>query len=586
MLRFLRISHLAVIDSLEIEFEPGLNVLTGETGAGKSMLVEAVGLLLGGRASADLVRTGEETAIVEALFDVGEGELLVRREITAQGRSRAFVNGSLTTVGGLKDLSPRLVELHGQNEYQTLRDSSTHLTVLDTFGSLDTLVAPVRSAFTQMRASKDALAQATHTASERQTRRELVEFQLAELDRADLKSAEVDEDARLTAEREVLASAERVERLCAESYSALYESDAAVLAGLAGVWRRLAELALLDPRFEPFLEQREAIKSQLDDLAHFLRQYTDGIDASPARLQYVQERLALIEQLKRKYGPTLADVVGKRDELRRGLSDMDESGERTVQIERDYGAARTHYLEGAGELAGVRRSLAVEFARQLEAQLAELAMESTRLEVRFTSDSSEAYWTADGTDQAELFVSANPGEELRSLARIASGGELSRIMLAIKTLTTTMHHGLGGGTAGDRTIVRSSGEAPGLVFDEVDAGIGGHVAEVVGQKLRTLGSTFQVLCITHLPQIAACADTHYRIEKLIDRGRTTTRVTRLDEDARVEELGRMLSGSGITEGMRASAREMLQSRRQRPATSEAGSKGESERAKAKARRRT
>ena len=254
MLRFLRIKHLAVIDSVEVEFDPGLNVLTGETGAGKSILVEAVGLLLGGRASGDLVRTGEDTAAIEAIFESGGEELLVRREITAQGRSRAYINGALATAGALKELSNHLIELHGQHEHQTLLDPSTHLSVLDTYGRLDPLIAPTMVAFESFRAAEEELDRVHASARDRESRLDLVTFQLGELDRAALKPApagEVPEDAELTALRQVLASAERVERLCAESYASLYERDDAILAGLGGVWRRVSELADLDPQFRP-----------------------------------------------------------------------------------------------------------------------------------------------------------------------------------------------------------------------------------------------------------------------------------------------------------------------------------------------
>ncbi|HZT77750.1 MAG TPA: AAA family ATPase, partial [Vicinamibacterales bacterium] len=274
MLRFLRITRLAVIDSVEVEFDAGLNVLTGETGAGKSILVEAVGLLLGGRASGDLVRTGEESATIEAIFESGGEELLVRREITAQGRSRAFVNGTLTTAGALKDLSARLIELHGQHEHQTLLDPATHLSVLDTFGGLDALLTPASAAYEAWRAAENERARVRAASRDRDARLDLVTFQLGELDKAAPKP---NEDEELAALRQVLASAERVERLCTESYASLYESDQAILAGLGHVWRRVAELAALDPQFRPYLDARDGIKGQLEDLAQFLRRYADGI---------------------------------------------------------------------------------------------------------------------------------------------------------------------------------------------------------------------------------------------------------------------------------------------------------------------
>ena len=589
MLRFLRIQRLAVIDSVEVEFDPGFNVLTGETGAGKSILVEAVGLLLGGRASGDLVRTGEEVATIEAIFETGGEELLIRREITAQGRSRAFVNGALATAGALKELSSQLIELHGQHEHETLLAPSMHLDLVDTFGRVDRLTTAVAAGFDVLRTSEEALTSVKRAAADRDARQELVAFQLGELDRAAVKPAE---DEELKATRQVLASAERVERLCAESYASLYESDEAILSSLGNVWRRVAELAALDPRFRPYLDAREGIKSQLEDLALFLRRYADTIEASPARLQQIEERLALLERLKRKYGPTLAEAIARRDALRRELSALEGSDERVAELERERAAARAAYLAAAQALSIERRRVAADFARQLERLAGELAMERTRFDVRFNeAPLAESAWSARGIDEAEFFVSPNPGEELRPLARIVSGGELSRIMLAIKTLTATSRHGFS--EASDRP---PSQAAPGLIFDEVDAGIGGRVADVVGTKLRALGSAFQVLCITHLPQIAAHADTHFQIEKRVERGRTHTSVTRLDETGRVEEIGRMLGGAAATsDRLRASAREMLADRRQasRPgagpldgarggkAKGESKSKGESEAAKAK-----
>jgi DNA repair protein RecN (Recombination protein N) len=559
MLRFLKVQHLAVIDTVEMAFDPGLNVLTGETGAGKSILVEAVGLLLGGRASGDLVRTGEDTASIEAIFESGDDELLVRREITAQGRSRAFINGALATAGALKELAGRLIELHGQHEHQTLLDPSTHRHVLDTFGGLAPLAAPTRAAFDRVRAVSGELSQLRAAARDRDARLELVGFQLAELERAALNASDPSEDADLAATRQLLASAERVERLCAESYAALYDSDDAVLAGLGGVWRRVAELTAIDPRFQPFVDARDGIKSQLEDLAHFLRRYADGIEASPARLQQVEERLALLERLKRKYGPTLADAIAKRDALKKEMTGLERGDERLEELERDLRSAQTTYLSEAEKLSKERRRVAAEFGAAMEKTLAELAMDRSRFEVRFGEPVAESAWTPDGVDVVEFYVSPNPGEELRPLARIVSGGELSRLMLAVKVLT--FHARLAEPSDGDRTTRRTKGTgAPGMIFDEIDAGIGGRVADVVGRKLRALGSAFQVLCITHLPQIAAYADTHFAIEKEVDRGRTRTGVSRLATAGRVDELSRMLGGEAITDAVRRSAREMLEER--------------------------
>src|SRR5262245_55900904 len=573
MLRFLRIQHLAVIDSVEVEFDPGLNVLTGETGAGKSILVEAVGLLLGGRASAGLVQTGDDTPPSEALFESGEDDLLIQREITSQGRSRAFINGALATAGALKDLSSRLIELHGQHEHQTLLDASTHLGVLDTFGALDPIATPVAAAYDAFRAAQQELTRVRAARKERDSRLELIGFQVAELDRAAPKAGEDEELASL---RQVLASAERIERLCEESYAALYERDDALLAGLGNVWRRVGELAEIEPRFRPYVEARDGIKSQLEDLARFLRKYADGIEASPARLQEVEERLALLERLKRKHGPTLAEVIERHQSLKRERSDLEAGDERIAELDRAVSVARAAYLSAAQALSAARRRAARDFATGLEALLGELAMAETRFEVRFGEPLAESDWGPRDIDAADFFVSPNPGEDLRPLARIVSGGELSRIMLAIKTLTATSRHGFS--DAVDRP---ASTAAPGLVFDEVDAGIGGRVADVVGRKLRGLGSAFQVLCITHLPQIAAYADTHFQIVKRVDSGRTKTTVRRLPTAERVDELARMLGGETISDGLRRSAREMLNERAPviGVAKGELKAKGESERSK-------
>ena len=559
MLRFLRIRHLAVIEAVEVEFEPGFNVLTGETGAGKSILVEAVGLLLGARASSDMVRTGETQAAIEAIFeDAGGRELIVRREITNQGRSRSFINGALATAAALRDLSARLVELHGQHEHQALLDPLTHLPLLDHYAGLDQRAAGVSAAWTGVRALREQLERSRMDAREKAARLDLIAFQLGEIEKA---APQPGEDDALAATRQVLASAERVQRLCEESYAALYERDEAVLAALGGVWKRVGELAAIEPQFVPYLDARDGIKSQLEDLAFFLRSYADGVDASPARLQQVEDRLALLERLKRKYGPSLQDVIDTGERLARERTLLTGGGQRSEDLQRALATASAEYLDLARGLSGERRAAASRFARQLEGLLAELAMARTRFEVRFNdAELAESSWGERGIDQAEFFVSPNPGEDLRPLARIVSGGELSRVMLALKTLA-----------AADAT-----GKT--LIFDEVDAGIGGRVADVVGTRLRALGGRFQVLCITHLPQIAARGSTQFLIEKRVRGNRTVTTVERLDGAGRVEEIARMIGGAAVTEPVRASARDLL-----RGGESESRPKGESESRKPRAR---
>jgi DNA repair protein RecN (Recombination protein N) len=538
MLRFLSIRNLAVIDALEVEFEPGLNVLTGETGAGKSIVIEAVALLAGGRASADLVRTGEDTASVQAIFEASDGrEILVRREISAQGRSRAFVDGALATTAMLKEICEGLVDLHGQHDQQALLDPGSHLGVLDVYANVTSLSQLVEGAFPQWRALTSERQRLLMDEQQKVARLELAGFHLAEIEKAAPGAPTEDED--LAVERQLLANADKLARLCAEAYESLYDGENAALAGLGVTWKKVSELAAIDARFRSHADARDAIKSQLEDLAFFLRSYASGIDASPQRLQAVEDRLALLERLKKKHGPTLADVVAKRERLRMEIEELAQVSSRATQLDEELGRARNAFLKAATQLSEARREAAVRFSRALERSLAELSMAKTRCEVRFSGPLPESQWSEHGFDQAELYISPNPGEEVRPLARIASGGELSRVMLALKTLAST--------DAAGKT----------LIFDEVDAGIGGAVADVVGKRLQELGAKYQVLCITHLPQIAAYGGTHYLITKRVQSGRTLTSIAPVAGDAREQELARMIAGAEPTAAVRTSAREML-----------------------------
>ena len=561
MLRYLSIEHLAVIERLEIDFDAGFNVLTGETGAGKSILVEAVGLLLGGRASSELVRTGEDTATIQALFDVDGNEVIVRRELTAQGRSRAFVNGALATAGALKDLAARLIEIHGQHEHQGLLVPESHLDLLDAYAGFESRREEAAGAFQRLGALRAELETLRLDERQKLARVDLLTFQRDEISQAAPRAGE-DED--LVAERSRLVNAGKLLQLSAEAYQTLYEQDGAVLSGLATVWKRVADLAALDPRAAAYEESRAAITSQLEDLAYFLRDYAEGIDASPGRLQEVEDRLALLERLKRKHGPMLTDVLEHRDACVRELTLLANADERAAEVENALQAAEREYLDLAQRLSAERREAATKFAKDLVHVVAGLAMERTRFEVRFNAEPlPAAEWGPRGVDRAEFFVSPNPGEDLRPLARIVSGGELSRLMLAIKTLTAR------------------KGRGATLIFDEVDAGIGGHTADVVGRRLQDLAREYQVLCITHLPQIAAHGDVQYHISKQVRGGRTVTRVARLDTAARETELARMIAGDAATSRMRASAAEMLAERRR--AKDEEKAKGESESRRARGR---
>jgi DNA repair protein RecN (Recombination protein N) len=388
-------------------------------------------------------------------------------------------------------------------------------------------------------------------------------FQLEEIDKVAPRAGE---DERLSAERARLANADRLARLSAEAYALLYDGEGAALDALAAVWKRLDELATLDPSFGEHAAQRDEVKSRLDDLAFVLRDYTSDLDASPERLQKVEDRLAALERLERRYGPGLDDVLARREALKEELEQLGASGDRAAKLARIEQDRRREFQTAAGALSASRTAAARRLDTALVARLAELAMPHARVDVRVGSLDQPAQWSATGADAVEFFLSPNPGEELRPLARIASGGELSRVMLALRTLATPDEPG--------RT----------LVFDEVDAGIGGTGADAVGARLQALGARYQVLCITHLPQIAARGDVHFQISKAVRSGRTVTDVTRLDEAGRVEEIGRMIAGATISDGVLASARDLLAGRRR----SETKAKGESETrrmAKAKGRRR-
>ena len=564
MLRYLSIRNLAVIEHAAVEFEPGLNILTGETGAGKSILVEAVGLLLGGRASSELVRTGADAALIEAQFEDTTGEVIVRREVTAQGRSRAFVNGALATAGALRDLSDRLLELHGQHEHQVLLDAASHLDLLDDYAGLASERHAVARAFAEWKQADRDLQALQLDERQKAARIDLLTFQRDEIARAAPRAGE---DEELAAARRVLANAEKLQRLSADAYAALYESDGAAMASLALVWRRVAELAALDARAVPHLESRDVIKSQLEELALFLRDYREGIEASPSRLQELDDRLVLLERLKKKYGPRLEDVLAHHHACEAELDRLEQLATRTSELEERLAAARSRLEADARKLSAVRRAAAERFERAIEQALERLAMAQTRFAVQFNAEPlSDTAWTERGIDAAEFLVSPNPGEELRPLARIASGGELSRVMLAVR--------GLAAGRGGAGT----------LIFDEVDAGIGGRAADAVGRALHDLADGRQVLVITHLPQIAAYGDTHFVVSKELRDGRTLTSIERLGGEARRQELARMMAGGVSSPQVLATAGELLASRRRTGAKGEGPPKGESESRRAKGRK--
>jgi DNA repair protein RecN (Recombination protein N) len=556
MLKLLKIKNIAVISGVELEFGEGLTALTGETGAGKSILIDALGLLLGARASPELIRTGEEQAVVEALVESAgaarvleahglpseDGDIILRREIHSSGKGRATVNGALVPVSVLRDLAPWVATIHGQHGPQGLLDADTHLEVLDRNAELTDDAARVADAYRRLREIEGALLALRQDRSEAERKRDALAHQVDEIDRAALVPGE--EDA-LRQEKSVQANAGRLAALTAEAYGLLYDAEEAVLPQLGQVYRKLEDLGRIDPRFAPFLEARVTVRAQLEDLAFFLRDYAQRLDVTPGRLDEIEGRLALIERLKRRYGATVEEMLASAAAGREELARLGAPEEQERALDAQRAEAVSGFLKLARALSKRRRAAGVELAARVQRELGQLAMEKTRFEVAFeplgpAGDGEDTtHWSDRGLDAVEFLLSPNPGEELRPLARIASGGELSRILLALNAVAA----------------VDQAAET--LVFDEVDAGIGGRVAEVVGRKLRTVAERHQVLCVTHLPQIASLADRHYVVSKREVKGRTVTDVRPLDGTERIEEVARMLGGAMITDTTRRHAREMV-----------------------------
>ncbi|HLA78750.1 MAG TPA: DNA repair protein RecN [Vicinamibacteria bacterium] len=552
MLKLLRISNIALIPSLDLDFDPGLTLLTGETGAGKSILIDALGLLLGLRASSELIRTGEERAWVEAVIE-GEGlgrflqdhglpgdgdEAVVRREVLASGKGRASINGALVPIAVLRDLGPLVATIHGQHEPQGLLDAETHLALLDRHAGLSEEAGRVADAYRRLRSAESALETLRRDRRELERRREMLEFQAGEIEKAALLPGE---EESLRQEKLVQANRGRLADLSAEAYAILFEDEGAVLTRLGQAYRRIEDLAGIDPRFLSHLEARQAVGAQLDDLALFLRDYREALEVSPGRLDEIESRLALIERLKRKYGASVEEVIAFGDACRGQLGELGSPEEQERTVDQERAGAESAFLEAARGLSGRRRAAARDLEKKVQQELALLAMEKTRFKVAFSPEApgGREAWSERGLESAEFLLSPNPGEELRPLARIASGGELSRILLALNSAAQLARSG--------RT----------LIFDEVDAGIGGRVAEVVGRKLRAMAAEHQVLCVTHLPQIACFADSHYAVRKRVEKGRTFTSVEGLGEAERVDEIARMLGGATLTEAAREHARDMM-----------------------------
>jgi DNA repair protein RecN (Recombination protein N) len=550
----LRVENYAVIDSLAVEFAPGLNLLTGETGAGKSILIDALSLLLGEKASTDMIRHGAEKAVVSGVFEADEKRLrplleengiepegtqvIVKREIAAGGKGRVFVNNQPATVALLRALAPALASIHAQNETILAFDEAARLGLLDTYAGHDLSdLAEKHAAWTEVR---ERLAQLDRDEQDRLRMADLWSFQKKEIEAARLHPGE---DQKLETEKRVLANSEKLFGASTAAYQVLYEDDASALTQISAARKQLEELARFDEKFLEALASLESAKAAIEDVSATARDYADGIDASPERLAEVEDRLALLDRLKRKYGKTVDEVIAYGEDVARKLDELENREDLVRDLKKQLTAAAATYLAAAQAVSKRRYSAARELQKLVEAEINQLAMKA-QFRIEVSGADEPANWTAAGFDGVTYMISPNPGEPLKPVEQIASGGELSRVMLALKATIEAGKKSKGGT---QRT----------LVFDEIDTGIGGRAAEAVGKKLKSLARANQVLCITHLPQIASFADHHYLIEKRETAGRSKTLVRALTAAEQTEEIARMLSGEKLTETSRQHAEQLL-----------------------------
>ncbi|MFL6386548.1 MAG: DNA repair protein RecN [Terriglobales bacterium] len=554
MLLELRVENYAVIDSLAVEFAPGLNLLTGETGAGKSILIDALSLLLGDKASTDMIRHGAEKAMVSGVFEADEKRLrplleqngiepegtqvIVKREIAAGGKGRVFVNNQPATVALLRALAPALASIHAQNETILAFDEAARLGLLDTYAGHDLSdLAEKHAAWTEVR---ERLAQLDRDEQDRLRMADLWSFQRKEIEGAKLQPGE---DQKLETEKRVLANSEKLFGAATAAYQVLYEDDASALTQISAARKQLEELARFDEKFLEALASLESAKVAIEDVSATARDYADGIDASPERLAEVEDRLALLDRLRRKYGKTVDEVIAYGEDVARKLDELENREDLVRDQKKQLTAAAAAYLAAAQTVSKRRYSAARELQKLVETEINQLAMKA-QFRIEVSGSDEPANWTVVGFDGVTYLISPNPGEPLKPVEQIASGGELSRVMLALKATIEAGKKSKGGT---QRT----------LVFDEIDTGIGGRAAEAVGKKLKSLARANQVLCITHLPQIASFADHHYLIEKRETAGRTKTLVRALTPAEQTEEIARMLSGEKLTETSRQHAEQLL-----------------------------
>jgi DNA repair protein RecN (Recombination protein N) len=568
----LRLENYAVIDNVAIEFASGLNLLTGETGAGKSILIDALGLLLGEKASSDVIRAGTERAVIAAVFESEgvaarsiesvleangldaengsangseSGSLILRREIAAGGKGRVFVNNQPATVAALKQIAPHLAVIHAQNESILHFDAAARQDLLDAYAAVE--LKDVAAAFAHWNEIRGRIAELEQDEQDRMRLLDLWNFQCREIEEARLRAGE---DEELEAEKRVLANAEKIYGAAINAFDLLYEGNASTSSSLRAAQKHIEELARYEPQFQEALAALESARISVEDVGATLRDYAGGIQASPERLAEIEERLAMLDRLKRKYGPTLAQTIVFGEDIRRKRLEMENKDQVLLELRAVLAVAGGEYRKAARAVSRKRSEAARRLEKLVEAEINDLAMRVTfRIAVEESDD--ETHWAPSGINQVIYRITTNAGEALRPLDEIASGGELSRVMLALKASVEA------GTNPGGTSKKKSAAVQRTLVFDEIDTGIGGRAAEAVGKKLKALSRGNQVLCVTHLPQIATFADHHFVIEKRETGGRATTRVREITGEERTEEVARMLSGAKLTETSRRHAEQMI-----------------------------
>jgi DNA repair protein RecN (Recombination protein N) len=565
----LRLENYAVIDNAVVEFASGLNLLTGETGAGKSILIDALGLLLGDKASSEVIRTGAERAVVSAVFesegqalaaieeilennglDAEDASLIVRREIAPGGKGRVFINNQPATVAVLKQIAPHLAVIHAQNESINHFDAGARRALLDAYAGIE--LSAVAEAFANWKQIGGRIGDLERDEQDRIRLLDLWSFQSREIDEARLQPGE---DEQLETEKRVLANAEKIYGAAMNAFDLLYEGSASTSSSLRAAQKQVEDLARYEPKFQEALGALESARIAVEDVGATLRDYAGGIQASPERLAELEDRLAQIDRLKRKYGPTLAEVVAFGEDVRRRLAEMENKDEVLRDLRAKLAAAAEEYKKAARSVSRKRNEAGKKLEKLVEAEINDLAMRAS-FRIAVEESDAEADWTPSGINQVTYRIATNAGETMRPLEQIASGGELSRVMLALKASVEA------GAATGKTNVARAPSPAKAthqrtLVFDEIDTGIGGSAAEAVGKKLKALSKGNQVLCVTHLPQIATFADQHYVIEKRESAGRTKTTVRLITGEERTEEVARMLSGAKLTETSRKHAEQMI-----------------------------